>query len=54
MNVYVIASHGCVAGIDRHSDMTGEMANLDPDGLFARRLQNGLADIGRISDDEGH
>ena len=54
MNVYVIASLGRVAGIDHHSDPTGEMANLDPDGLITRRLQNDLADIGRISDDEGH
>ena len=54
MNVYVIASHGRVVGIDHHSDPTGEMANLDADGLIARRLQNGLADIGRISNDESH
>ena len=41
-------------GIDNHSDPTGKMANLDPDGFIARKLQNGSADIGRISDDEGH
>ena len=54
MNVYVIVSHRRAAGIDSHSDTTGKMADLNPDGLIRRRLQSGLTDIGRISDDEGH
>jgi hypothetical protein len=54
MNDYVIASHGRVAGIDRHSNTTVKMTEPDPGGLITRRLLSAVADVRRISDDEGH
>ncbi len=54
MNNHVITCNGHVAGIDRHNNTTVKMTELDPDGLITRRLLSALADVRRISDDEGH